>query len=56
MRQEGQEGLLLHRTLGRHADRPIRLLQGAFAVLGRLPTREFTACFVAVCGRKPAGR
>jgi SAM-dependent methyltransferase len=47
--------ILLRRTLGRHADGPIRVLLSAFAALGRLPTREFTACFVAVCGRKPAG-
>lgn len=46
--------MALRRTLGRHADGPIRFLLRAFAALGRLPTREFTACFVAVCGRKPA--
>jgi len=48
--------MLLRRTLGRHADKPIRFLLGAFAALGRLPTREYTACFVAVCGRKTAWR
>ena len=48
--------MLLRRTLGRHADRPIRFVLGAFAALGRLPTREFTACLVAVCGHKPVGR
>ena len=48
--------LALRRTLGRRADGPIRFLLAAFATLGRLPTREYTACFVAVCGRKPAGR
>jgi len=46
--------MIVRRMLGRRADGPIRFLLGAFAVLGRLPTREWTACFVAVCGRKPA--
>jgi SAM-dependent methyltransferase len=46
----------LRRLLGRHADGPIRILLAAFDALGRLPTREFTACFVAVCGRKPERR
>jgi SAM-dependent methyltransferase len=45
--------MILRRTLGQRADGPIRFLLGAFASLGRLPTREYTACFVAVCGRKP---
>jgi SAM-dependent methyltransferase len=45
--------LALRRTLGRRADAPIRLLLGAFSGLARLPTREYTACFVAVCARKP---
>lgn len=48
--------MALRRTLGRRADGPIRFLLASFATLGRLPTREYTACFVAVCGRKPAGR
>jgi SAM-dependent methyltransferase len=48
--------MILRRTLGRRADTPIRFLLSAFAALGRLPTREYTACFVAVCGRKPGGR
>jgi hypothetical protein len=47
--------MALRRTLGRRADGPIRFLLGSFERLGRLPTREYTACFVAVCGRKPAG-
>ena len=47
---------LLRRALGRHADVPIRFLLAAFDRLGRLPTRERTACFVAVCGRKPTSR
>ena len=44
----------LRRLLGRHADAPIRLLLKWFAVLGRLPTRGITACFIAACARKPA--
>lgn len=48
--------ILLRRALGRRADGPIRFLLAAFERLGRLPTRERTACFVAVCGRKPASR
>jgi SAM-dependent methyltransferase len=39
--------------LGGLADRPIQGLLGLFARLGHLPTRDYTACFVAVCGRKP---
>ena len=46
--------LLLRRTLGRHAETPIRALVGAFALLDRLPTRALTACFVAVGARRPA--
>jgi len=45
--------LALRRTLGPRADAPIGILLRAFAWLGRLPTREYTACFVAVCARKP---
>ena len=48
--------LALRRALGRRADGPIRFLLGLFDRLGRLPTREYTACFVAVCGRKPPDR
>jgi len=47
--------LALRRLGGRHADAPIRWLLAAFASLGRLPTRRFSACFVAACARKPAG-
>ena len=47
--------IALRRTLGRRADAPIRFLLGAFAALGCLPTREYTASFVAVCGRKLSG-
>ena len=45
--------LALRRLLGRRADAPIRWLLKAFAAAGRLPTRRFTACFVAACARKP---
>ena len=48
--------LALRRVLGRYADGPIRLLLAAFDSFGRLPTREQTACFVAVCARKPESR
>ena len=48
--------LALRRVLGRYADGPIALLLAAFDGLGRLPTRERTACFVAVCARKPESR
>jgi SAM-dependent methyltransferase len=46
--------MTLRRLLRSYADGPIRFLLGAFDRLGRLPTREYTACFVAVCGRKSA--
>lgn len=45
--------LALRGLLGRHADRPIGWLLALFEALGRLPTRRFTACFNAVCARKP---
>jgi len=45
----------LRRLLRRRADRPIRALLMLFAVLGRLPTRRWTACFVAACARRPSG-
>ncbi len=45
--------LALRRLLGRRADAPIRMLMAAFAAFGRLPTRRFTACFVAACARRP---
>jgi SAM-dependent methyltransferase len=44
----------LRRLAGSRADAVVRVLLGAFALLGRLPTRRFTACFVAACARKPA--
>lgn len=46
--------LALRKVLGRAADGPIRFLLALFALAGRLPTRPFTACFSAVCARKPA--
>jgi SAM-dependent methyltransferase len=45
--------LALRRALGRRADAPIRALLAAFSWLDRLPTRRWTACFVAACARKP---
>jgi SAM-dependent methyltransferase len=45
--------LALRRTLGRSADPPIRALLRLFNLLGRLPTRSLTACFVAACAHKP---
>ncbi len=46
--------LALRRLMGRAADRPIRGLLGAFAALDKLPTRQFTACFVGASARKAA--
>ncbi len=43
----------LRGLLGWRADRPIRWLLSLFAGLGRLPTRRFTACFIAALARKP---
>jgi len=43
----------LRRLLGKHADAPISLLLRLFAMLGRLPTRRFTACFLAARAGKP---
>jgi len=45
--------LALRGVLGARADAPIRGLLALFAVLGRLPTRRYSACFVAACARKP---
>ncbi len=47
--------LALRRTMGRRADRLIRGLLKLCASLDRIPTRGITACFVAVCARKPVG-
>ena len=43
----------LRKVMGRAADGPIRVLLRMFELLGRLPTAPFTACFLAVCARKP---
>ena len=45
--------LVLRRVLGRFADPPIRTLLRLFALFDHLPTRVFTACFVAVGARRP---
>jgi SAM-dependent methyltransferase len=45
--------LAIRRALGRHADGVIRGLLGVFSLLGRLPTRSVTGCFLAVLARKP---
>ncbi len=45
--------LALRKTLGRAADGPIRALLAMFDLLGRLPSRPLSACFSAVCARKP---
>jgi SAM-dependent methyltransferase len=46
--------LALRRALGTRADWPIRALVEIFSRLEGLPTRRFTACFVAACAIKPA--
>jgi len=46
--------LALRRLLGRRADRPVRALLYLFSMLGRLPSRRWTACFIAACARRPA--
>ena len=46
----------LRRLLGSHADVPIRGLLSLFAAVGKLPSRRFTGCFLAVCARKPHTR
>ena len=45
--------LTLRKILGRHGDILILGLLRLFALLGHLPSRRFTACFVAACARKP---
>ena len=40
------------RTLGRRGDPAVQSLISLFALLDRLPTRTFTACFFATCARK----
>jgi ubiquinone/menaquinone biosynthesis C-methylase UbiE len=44
--------LSTRRILGRFADQPIRFFLRCFALLNRLPTRGYTACFIAARGRK----
>ena len=44
----------LRKVLGEAADAPIRALLRLFALFGHLPTAPLTACFSAVCARKPA--
>jgi SAM-dependent methyltransferase len=45
--------LALRKILGSRADRLVGWFLRAFGVLDRLPTRGLTACFVAVCARRP---
>jgi SAM-dependent methyltransferase len=45
--------LALRRIAGTRADPLIQWLLGAFAKLERLPTRGFTACFLAACAVRP---
>lgn len=44
--------LAVRRVLGQRADPVIQGLLRCFAVLGRLPTRQFTGCFCAVAVRR----
>jgi len=46
--------LTLRRLLGRRAGPAIQWLLAAFSKFGKLPTRGFTAVFIAACARKPA--
>ncbi len=56
--------LALRKAFGRFASAPIRVLLGAFALFGKLPSRSLTGCFLTVsatrlavseeCGRGPA--
>ena len=46
--------LALRKTLGSRADGAVRLLLRTFGLLGRLPTRGWTSCFVAARATKPA--
>ena len=45
--------LLLRRLLGRWADQPIQVLLTLFSWLHYLPTRRWTACFIAARAEKP---
>ncbi len=44
--------LLLRRVLGGFADGPIGVLLRGFDLLDALPTRAYTACYSAACGKK----
>lgn len=48
--------LLLRRLLGRRADKPIKALLTLFSWLHYLPTRRWTACFIAARAEKPTER
>ena len=43
---------MLRRAAGSRADPIVAALLKAFATFGRLPTRAYTAAFVALCARK----
>jgi SAM-dependent methyltransferase len=45
--------LAMRRLMGSYADGPIRLLLRVFSLLGHIPTRGLTACYVAACAEKP---
>lgn len=45
--------LCCRRALGQRADAPISFMIRGFALLAKLPTRRWTACFQAVAARKP---
>ncbi len=45
--------LIIRRVMGARADGIIQWFLNAFAQLERLPTREFSACFVAACAARP---
>ena len=46
--------LALRKLLGRRADGAVGALLRMFSLLGRLPSRRWTACFIAACARRPA--
>jgi hypothetical protein len=46
--------LAMRGLLGKRADGAVRLMLRLFSLLGRLPTRRWSACFVAACARVPA--
>jgi SAM-dependent methyltransferase len=48
--------LALRRIAGGRAEQPISALVREFALLDRLPSRRFSACFIAVGARKRAGQ